>query len=85
MSNATTAIPAGARVNGIEVRRRRIRTGLSVSGLAREIGCSPSYVSQIELGRKSGMSPERFVRLTKVLGIEKTPELIEATVSADAA
>nr|WP_281352226.1 cupin domain-containing protein [Phytoactinopolyspora alkaliphila] len=50
------------------MRAERLRVGLSARGLAREIGVSPSLVSQIETG-KSRPSVSTLYAITNVLGI----------------
>ncbi len=53
---------------GDRIRSERLRRGLSVRGLAREVGVSASLVSQIETGR-SRPSVSTLYAITKALGI----------------
>lgn len=53
---------------GERVREERSKRGLSVRGLARAVGVSPSLISQIETGR-SRPSVSTLYGITRVLGI----------------
>lgn len=52
------------------IRDRRLDRGLSLRALAREAGCSPSYLGAIELGRNpaTGRAPEPSLRILAALG-----------------
>ena len=67
---------------GDRIRAERLRRGLSVRGLAREVGVSASLVSQIETGR-SRPSVSTLYSITKALGIsvEDVFDTAGATVS----
>lgn len=60
--------PATVPSLGASIRRARLARGLSLRGLAREIGVSASLVSQIETG-KSQPSVSTLYAITTVLGI----------------
>ncbi len=53
---------------GDRIREERLRRGLSVRGLARDLGVSASLISQIETGR-SRPSVSTLYAITKALGI----------------
>ncbi|WP_129669467.1 XRE family transcriptional regulator [Phytoactinopolyspora endophytica] len=53
---------------GDRLRAQRLRRGLSARGLAREIGVSPSLISQIETG-KSRPSVSTLYAITTALGV----------------
>ncbi|AYY13195.1 XRE family transcriptional regulator [Actinobacteria bacterium YIM 96077] len=53
---------------GDRLRAERLRTGISARALAREIGVSPSLISQIETG-KSRPSVSTLYAITNVLGV----------------
>lgn len=53
---------------GIRIREERTKAGLSVRGLAREAGVSPSLISQIELGRVQP-SVDTLYSIANALGI----------------
>lgn len=61
----TTAVP----INGAALREIRIRTGIAVADLAKEIGVGRSYVTKIELGHSKRVSPEVFRALMTALDI----------------
>lgn len=53
------------RVNGAYIREIRERSGRSLRQVAREIGVSPAYLSDMELGRR-GMSEEIAQRILQL-------------------
>lgn len=61
----TTAVP----INGAALRELRIRTGISVEGLAKEVGVGRAYVTKIELGYSLRVSPQVFDALLRALRI----------------
>jgi len=66
---ASTSIPpAAAPTLGERVREERLRLGISVRQLARDIGVSPSLISQIETS-KSQPSVSTLYAITTALGI----------------
>lgn len=62
----TTAVP----INGAALRELRIRTGVSVADLAREVGVGRPYISQLELGARHRVSPKVFNAIMSALRIE---------------
>ncbi|MBX6357269.1 MAG: cupin domain-containing protein [Micromonosporaceae bacterium] len=60
---ASDVPPIGARI-----RAQRLRRGVTVRGLARDVGVSPSLISQIETDRKSP-SVSTLYAITTALGI----------------
>jgi len=66
---------------GRRLRAERQRKGISARGLAREIGVSPSLISQIETG-KSRPSVSTLYAITNALGIT-VEDLFEAAEAAD--
>lgn len=52
---------------GREIRRQRIRLGLTQQELAKMIPCSLSYISHIENGDKPSL--DMLVRLAHILGL----------------
>ena len=75
--------PSGISAIGDRIRSERLRHGLSVRGLAREAGVSPSLVSQIETN-KSRPSVSTLYAITTVLGIT-IADLLDAEVGAELA
>lgn len=61
----TTAVP----INGAALREIRIRTGIGVAELAKEIGVGRPYITKIELGHSKRVSPEVFRALMAALDI----------------
>ena len=62
----TTAIA----VNGAALRELRKRSGVSVSAFAQSVGVGRPYISKLELGHSSRVSPEVFAKLLRALGLE---------------
>lgn len=54
--------------NRAELKRRRIEAGLSITGLAREAGCSKGHLSDVESRGEYNLSPELLGRIADVLG-----------------
>lgn len=65
MSNASTTIE----IHGPALREIRVRSGISVMALAKEVGIQRPYVSKIELGHSRRVSPEVFNGFIRALGI----------------
>ena len=61
----TTAVP----INGAALRELRIRTGVSVEDLAREINVGRPYITKIELGYSPRVSAKVFNALLSALRI----------------
>jgi transcriptional regulator with XRE-family HTH domain len=80
-------------INPAALRHIRRITGLGVSALAEEIGVVPSYVSNLEAGRRTAVSPRVFRALCTALRIEDVRALmadpagasVTASVSPEAA
>ncbi len=56
-------------VDSSRIRELRIRSGLSVTGLARLIGITPQYLSQIEHGHRPTVSPATFAKIRMALRV----------------
>lgn len=54
-------------VNGAALRRHRMRQGLSIKQVASVAGISRSYLSHLEIGARTRMSPGAYVRLREAL------------------
>lgn len=70
MGNANVA------VDGQALRRHRKLAGLSVTGLAEQVGCTPAYISILETRRERNCSPELFARIADALGVEDRSTLL---------
>jgi len=55
---------------GSELRRLRIGERYSLTAVARELGVSTAYLSEVELGRKSPMSDRKTMDALMFLGCE---------------
>ncbi len=64
---------------GAQVRQARTATGMSLRGLARQLGVSPATLSQIETGR-TGLSVHRLSRIAEALGIT-VPKILDVVVA----
>jgi transcriptional regulator with XRE-family HTH domain len=67
-SDAGAVTASGVTALGPRVREERVRRGLSLRGLARQIGVSASMMSQIETG-KTNPSVNTLYAITSALGI----------------
>jgi transcriptional regulator with XRE-family HTH domain len=74
---------ASIAINGAALREIRIRTGVAAVKLAKQLGISKAYMSQLEHGRRDRVSPELFVALCKALNIEDQRALRAAPASSD--
>ncbi len=54
------------RANGAAIRRRRLNAGVSLRCLADAMGYTPSYQSDMELGKRS-LSMSRFAQMVAFL------------------
>lgn len=52
-----------------EIRRARARRGMSQGELAGKAGCSKSYISSLEQGRKKNPSTVVLKKIFKALGL----------------
>lgn len=78
MSNGTRRrLPTTAvAINGPALRELRIRTGISVADLAREIEVGRAYITKIELGHSKRVSPGVFDALLRALRISDRRALL---------
>lgn len=65
------------RINGPKLRILRNRNGLTITQLAKLAGLSVSYVSQIELGDKPRVGPDKLVRLCAAVGVHAAELIID--------
>lgn len=64
-----TQTTANVAINGDELRRRRWLAGETQDSFAALADISPAYISHIEAGRRTTISPPYFVRICNALGI----------------
>jgi transcriptional regulator with XRE-family HTH domain len=76
---------AGVEIAGTRLRQLRKLAGFNLKPFATLAGCSPQYVSQLELGTRQRASPELFARICDVLGLERTRrhELVDKPGAAE--
>lgn len=65
---------------GATLRAARLGAGTTLAELAGAVGVSVAYLSDVELGRRGPMSPERVVAAARVLGVQKAV-LLRAAVA----
>jgi len=73
---AATTAPTVS-VNGSAVREIRVTAGLNALAAASKAGISAAYLSQIENGHRSRMSPAKFNALAKALDVDRAALLAE--------
>lgn len=66
------------RAFGTQLREARIRAGLTLGDVAGAIGVSVPFLSDVELGRRGPLSPERITIAAQELGIDPTQLLAAA-------
>lgn len=70
-------------VNGFALREMRVRSGLGVSDLAKQVGVQCPYIAKIELGHSKRVSPKVFNALLAVLTISDRRALMANPHAAD--
>lgn len=73
---------ASPAIDGAQIRTLRQATGINASALARRVGISPQYMTQIERGHRPTVSPSVCNRLAAALGVDRTALLRPATQDA---
>lgn len=61
--------PTTVEINGFALRELRVRTGLAVMDLAKQVGVQRPYIAKIELGHSRRVSPKVFNALLSALAI----------------
>lgn len=79
MAATTTTVE----VNGFALREMRIRSGLGVSDLAKQVGVQRPYIAKIELGHSKRVSPKVFNALLAALTIADRRALMANPHAAD--
>lgn len=52
------------------LRARREETGRSLRKIAAEVGCSPAYLSALELGHQDAPTPSMQIKIADAIGID---------------
>jgi transcriptional regulator with XRE-family HTH domain len=55
---------------GAEVRRLRLQQGRSLRSFAKDVGLSPSFISQLEAGKASAPGVEKILAIARALGAD---------------
>jgi transcriptional regulator with XRE-family HTH domain len=63
------ATPPTFKVNGAEIRKLRMKAGLSTAEMARRALISPRYLNHLENGYRTRMRPTSYGRLRQALGL----------------
>jgi transcriptional regulator with XRE-family HTH domain len=66
----------------IFVMRRRAKLGLSIRGLAKRVGCSPTHILDIEKGRSANPTIDFLASLGGALGVSVI-QIVRATMKTD--
>lgn len=66
--------PPTYQVNGAEIRKARMQAGLETGEVAQKAGISRPYLNHLETGYRTRMSPSRYARLRKSLGIAENDD-----------
>lgn len=69
-------------VDGAAIRKRRMAAGVAISELAERASISRRYVSHLENGTRSRMSPALYLRVRTALGATEN-ELLVTEESVD--
>lgn len=72
-------------VNGFALREIRVRSGLGVMDLAKQVGVQRPYIAKIELGHSQRVSPKVFNALLQALSITDRRVLLANPHGADLA
>jgi|GraSoiStandDraft_10_1057309.scaffolds.fasta_scaffold521386_1 transcriptional regulator with XRE-family HTH domain len=63
---------------GTLLRRTRSEVGVSMGKVARHLGMKVSHLSDVELGRRAPLSPDRIKKVGAFLQVDTTPLLLAA-------
>lgn len=75
--------PTTVAINGFALREIRVRSGLGVLDLARQVGVQRPYIAKIELGHSQRVSPRVFNALLQALAIQDRRVLLANPHGAD--
>lgn len=77
--------PTTVEVNGFALREIRVRSGIGVLDLAKQVGVQRPYVAKIELGHSQRVSPKVFNALLQALSIQDRRVLLANPHASDLA
>jgi transcriptional regulator with XRE-family HTH domain len=72
MPTKTLKVPAGVEIDGGKLRELRKQRGINLTGFAVKCGISFGYLSQIERGYTSTVSPRIFIQLCDGFGFAES-------------
>lgn len=75
--------PTTVDINGFALREIRVRSGVSVVDLAKQIDVQRPYIAKIELGHSQRVSPRVFTALLQALSITDRRVLLANPHGAD--
>lgn len=68
--------PNTVKVNGAEIRKLRVKAGLSTDELARAARLSRRYLDHLQNGYRTRMRPHSYSRLSQALGLPADSTLL---------
>lgn len=69
------------RIFGDFLRKAREKKGVTLSALARFLGCSVPYLSDVETGRRNPLTEKKLVQTAEFLGLQPESLKIKAAMS----
>jgi len=69
------------RIFGDYLRKAREKKGVTLSALARLLGCSVPYLSDVETGRRNPLTEKKLVQTAEFLGLQPESLKIKAAMS----
>lgn len=69
------------RVFGTFLRKMRLQKGVTLQQLAKVLGCSVPYLSDVEHGNRSPLTDERVKQVAKLFGLDVEDLQIKAAIS----
>ncbi|RKG66726.1 XRE family transcriptional regulator [Corallococcus sp. CA054B] len=69
---------------GEMMRTQRLKTGKTMGDLARYLGVSVTYVSDVERGTRAPLTPEKILKVANYLDVDSKPLLASAALSRGA-
>lgn len=75
--------PTTVEINGFALREIRIRSGIGVLELAKQVEVQRPYIAKIELGHSQRVSPRVFNALMQALSIQDRRSLLANPHGAD--
>lgn len=77
-------IPTTFEVDGAALRRTRMQAGLGIRELAERVPCDRSYISALENGLRSNVSPAKFRGICNALNLSHPGDILAAPTPQEA-